>query len=434
MRRPTFIALLVALAMPAHAGVLFGRLRPPPPATEANGPSTSAEVSGDGRVFVFESGATNWVPGSITGGKIVAVDYGTGSVEILSLTSAGVAFNASSFSPSTAGGGRYVVFETLANNLGFGFTTSGFQVVRKDRATGQLALASSDAGGAPATGTASGQARNASVSADGRFVAFRSDATNLVAGTGGNEHIFVKDLQTGAIELASRTASGAIPGGSVVASTAHSLSADGRFLVFQTNAAGIVAGNTGGTILVYVRDRATGTNTLASVATGGAAANSQSDNAAISPDGRFVSFRSFASNLGGSGFVSRVFVHDRTTGTTTPVPLPVVNGSTASGCRESDVSNAGTVVMGCFFPNVADQVFLHAIGQGGAPVLVSGLSGGVPGNQSSAGVVAIDASGASLAFQSVATNLEDGDTNGVSDIFVLADAAVLDGLFADGFE
>jgi Tol biopolymer transport system component len=434
MRATLLLTSLLLAATPAQAQFLFGRLVPPAPAGEPNGPSTVAEVSGDGKVFVFESGATNWVPGSITGGKIVAVDFGADSVQILSQTSTGVAFNASSFSPSTAGSGRYVVFETLANNLGFAVSTSGFQIVRKDRATGQLALASSDAGGAPATGTASGQARNASVSANGRLVAFRSDASNLVAGTGGNEHMFVKDLQSGAIELASRTAAGAIPSGGVVASTAHSLSADGRFLVFQTNAAGIVAGNTGGTILVYVRDRASGTNELVSVATGGAVANSQSDNAAISPDGRFVAFRSFASNLGGSGFVSRVFVRDRAAGTTTAVPFPVVNGSAASGCRESDVSNAGTVVMSCFFPNVADQVFLHQPGQAGTPFLISSDINDVPGNQASAGVVAIDAAGASMVFQSVASNLVGGDNNAVSDIFILADAAVLDGLFADGFE
>jgi hypothetical protein len=220
----------------------------------------------------------------------------------------------------------------------------------------------------------------------------------------------------------------------VVAPTTHSLSADGRFLVFQTNAAGIVAGNSGGTILVYVRDRNTGSNQLVSIAAGGAAANSQSDIATISPNGRFVSFRSFASNLGGSGFLSRVYVHDRTTGTTTPVPLPVVNASTAGGCRESDVSNAGTVVLTCFFSSLPDQVFLHVPGLAGTPLLISSDIADVPGNQAAGGVVAMDASGLSMAFESRATNLTGGDTNAASDIFIFADDALLEGLFADGFE
>lgn len=428
------VAILLALATtPAHAGFVFGRLTPPT-AAEANGPSTAAEVSGDGRVFLFESGATNWVAGSVTGGKIIAVDFGSNTVQSLSSTNTGVAFNAASFAPSTAGGGRFVVFETLANNLGLGVPTAGFQIVRKDRVTGALALASAGATGQPASGSASGQARNSSVSADGRFVSFRSDATNLLGGGGGNEHIYVKDLQTGAIELISRTTSGGFAAGGVLANTAHSMSADGRFVLFQTSSGNIVGGVGSGTIQVYLRDRSLGSTELVSVGAGGVPANSQSDVAAISPNGRFVSFRSFASNLGGVGLPSRVFVRDRVAGTTTPVPFPSVNGSSANGCRESDVSNAGTVVMMCFFPVAQDQIFLHIPGAAGTPFLISSDALDTAGNQASGPEVAIDAAGLSMAFSSRATNLVPNDTNAAADIFILAEEAVLDGLLADGFE
>lgn len=431
---PLHLSLLLALtATPVHAQFVFGRLTPPA-AAEANGGSGAVEVSADGRVFLFESGATNWVAGSITGGKIIAVDLGNESVEVLSTSSTGVPFNASSFAPSTAGAGRYVVFETLASNLGLPVATSGFQIVRKDRASGALALASAGAGGQPAAGSASGQARNASVSADGRFVSFRSDAGNLLAGSGGNEHIYVKDLQTGAIELVSRTASGGFPTVDVAANTAHSMSADGRHVLFQTRAANIVAGVAGGTIQVYLRDRTQGSTELISVGAGGVVANSQSDVAAISPNGRYVSFRSFASNLGAGGVVSRVYLRDRLAGTTSPLPFPAVNGSTANGCRESDVSDAGTVVMNCFFPNVPDQVFLHVPGAAGTPFLLSSDANDVPGNQASSGVVAMDAAGRSMAFESRATNLVPNDTNGVADIFVFIDTGLLTELFANGFE
>ncbi len=433
IHRPLLTALLLLTAVPVQAQFLFGRLTPPA-AAEANGPSTVAEVSGDGRVFVFESGATNWVAGSITGGKIIAVDFGADTVQLLATTSTGVAFNGNAFAPSTAGNGRYVVFETFATNLGLPVSTSGFQIVRKDRASGALALASADASGQPASGSASGQARNASVSADGRFVSFRSDATNLLGGGGSNEHIYVKDLQTGAIELISRTTSGGFAAGGVVANTAHSMSADGRYVLFQTGAANIVGGVSGGSILVYLRDRTLGATELMSVGAGGAAANSQSDVAAISPNGRFVSFRSFATNLGSTNFVSRVFVRDRVAGTTTPVPFPVVNGVTANGCRDSDVSNVGTVVMSCFFTGLFDQVVLHVPGAAGTPFLVSSDANDVPGNQVSGSVVAINDDGLSMAFESRASNLVPGDGNAVSDIFFLADGGVLDGLFADGFE
>lgn len=435
-RRPLALVLiaaaLVATAVPASAQTLFGRLVPPPPETQPNNNSTGATVSNDGRVFAFSSSATNWVPGSITGEKIIVVDFGQDLIQNLSTNSSGNNLNGNSFSPSIAGGGRYVIFETFATNLGI--TSSGWQIVRKDRQTGQLVVASTNSSGQPATGTSSGQARNASVSADGRFVAFRSDASNLMAGNGGNEHIYLKDLQTGTVELVSQTTSGGFPTASVIASTVHSMSADGRFVVFQTNAANIASGVAGGTIQVYVRDRQAGTTELASRGPGGAVGNAQSDFAAISPNGRFVSFRSFATNLGSPSNLSRVFVRDRQAGTTTLVPLPVVNGSTANGCRESDVADTGAVVYSCFFPSIQDQVFLHVPGAAGTPFLVSSNSGGTPGNAISGQTVGIDASGGSLTFQSLASNLVPGDTNNLNDIFILADAAVLDGLFSNGFE
>ena len=428
------LMVLILVAVPAQAQFVFGRLVPPPPALEGNAASSVPDVSDDGRVFVFESGATIWVPGCISGCAIVGVDLGTNQVSIVSTTAGGSALNGSSFSPSTAGSGRFVSFETLANNLGLPVPPSGFQVVRKDRQTGALVLASASASGVPASGSASGQARNSSVSADGRLVSFRSDAANLVAGDSpGTEDVFVKDLQTGAIEVVSLTTSGAFAPAGTVTSTAHSMSADGRFVVFQSTAANLVPGGGGGPILVYVRDRSLGSTSLASVSSTGAAANGQSDFAAISPNGRFVSLRSFASNLGGAG--GRVFVRDRQSASTTAVPFPVVNGNTATGCRESDVSNVGSVVLTCSIGNpLVDQVFLHVPGAAGTPFLISSDSSNNPGNQTSGLGVAVNANGLSMVFPSLANNLVPSDTNGVADNFVLIDVSVLNGLFADGFE
>ena len=146
---------------------------------ETDGASLGPTVSADGKVFVFESTATNWVSGGLTGSKIISVDAVDGSVVNLSTTTAGVPFNGNSFTPGTSRGGRYTAFETQANNLDVGMATSGFQIVRKDRETGALVLVSASAAGAPASGSASGQARNASISGDGRYVVFRSDAGNL---------------------------------------------------------------------------------------------------------------------------------------------------------------------------------------------------------------------------------------------------------------
>jgi hypothetical protein len=427
------LALLLG-STPAAAQFLFGRLTPLAPETEANGSSSQADVSADGRVVVFATSATNWSPGCTTGCTIIAVDLVADSVQVLSRTGAGAALNGNSFAPVASANGRYVAFATQASNLDVGVTTSGAHIVRKDRLTGALQLVSASAAGVPAAGSASGQARNASISGDGRFIAFRSDAANLVPGdVPGTEDIFVKDMDSGAIEAVSRDAGGAFTTAGVTGQTAHSISANGRFVLFQSSAPNIVAGLAGGTIRVYLRDRSLGSTELVSRSSAGEPANSQSDVGAIAPGGRFVAFRSFATNLGAPG-ASRVYLRDRLANTTTPVPLPVL-GATANGCRDSDVSDAGTVVLSCFFPMpTKDQVFVHVPGAAGTPFLISSNAVDAPGNELSGSSVAVDASGLSMVFDSLADNLVVGDGNASADVFVLVAASVLEGVFADGFE
>ena len=429
------LAAMLLTVPAAHAQFLFGRLQPPA-ATEANGPSLVPSVSASGKVFVFESTATNWIAASPTGSKIISVDFAAGNVVNLSTTSAGVAFNGNSFGPSASRTGRYTAFETQADNLGVGVGTTGFQIVRKDRQTGALVLASANAGGAPASGSASGQARNASISGDGRYVVFRSDAGNLVGGDVlGEDDAFVKDLQTGAIEAATLNAAGQFTGVGIGSLSGQSISDDGRYVVYSTSAGNVVSGVGSGTPQVYVRDLVADTTALASRTPAGVPASSQSDLPAISPNGRFVSFRSFATNLAGGPFASRVYVHDRITLAISSVPLPVLNAVTATGCRESDVADNAVVVMTCFFgAGIADQAYLHIPGAAGTPFLISSDANDVPGNQPSGSRVAINANGLSMVFDSRATNLVGNDTNAASDVFILADASVIDGLLADGFE
>lgn len=426
---------LLGSAPAAHPQFIFGRLVPDLPVTEANAPSGDVDVSLDGRTIVLASSADNWFPGQMPGDAVIALDLVSGAIQSRSRTSAGVSLNGNSYEPVVSGDGRYVVFTTQANNLDVGVATSGAQIVRKDRDSGELVLVSASAAGAPASGSASGQARYPSVSADGRFVAFSSDASNLVGGDlAGTEDIFVKDVLTGAIEAVSRDANGSFTATGVTFQTSHSISADGRFVLFQSSAPNLVAGIGSGTIRVYLRDRQLGTTELVSRSSAGEAASSQSDIGALSPDGRFVSFRSFATNLGG-GSGSRVYLRDRVAGTTSPVPLPVVDGVTATGCRESDVSNAGTVLMSCFFAlPVRDQVLLHIPGAAGTPFLVSSDAADQRGNDASGATLAVDASGLSMVFESIASNLVAGDANGAADAFVLIAPEVLERIFADGFE
>jgi len=428
------VSLAAPLAAPARAEFLFGRLVPDAPALEANDASGEVDVSADGLTVVFSTLASNWsAEANGPNLKIVAVDLDTGAIEQVSETSAGVAL--SGIEPAASRDGRYVAFRNNGGALGVGVPTSGWQVVRKDRATGELELVSSSAAGV----ASDRESRDPSISDDGRFVAFRSAAFNLgYANTSSAYYqVYVKDLDSGAIDAASRTLAGTLPD-VVNGMTAHSLSGDGRLVVFSNNADGMVAGldNDSGVAHVYARDVVADATELVTRNSAGQPADRGSDFAAISPGGRYVSFRSFAFNLGGTPDAnSGVYVRDRLLGTTVPVPRPTVAGQLANGCRESDVSDVGTVLLTCYFPTpVRDQVMLHVPGAAGTPFLVSSNAAGVPGDGPSGAAVAMDASGLSMAFDSLAANLAAGDANARSDIFLLIDDGLLYGIFADGFE
>src|SRR5437016_6896835 len=159
------------------------------------------------------------------------------------------------------------------------------------------------------------------LAADGRFVAFGSDATNLVTGdTNAVSDAFVDDRVTGPTERVSVSSAGAEANGT---SFAPAISADGRFVAFPSEATNLVTRDTNGVTDVFVRDRLTGSTERVSVSSAGAEANGTSFAPAIAADGRFVAFASDATNLVGrdtNGAVD-IFVHDRVTGATKRVSV-----------------------------------------------------------------------------------------------------------------
>jgi Tol biopolymer transport system component len=177
------------------------------------------------------------------------------------------------------------------------------------------------------------------VSADGRYVAFHSEATNLVAGdTNGSEDVFVRDRVTGTTERVSIATGGAEGNGH---SSAESISADGRFVAFESQASNLVSGDTNGQADIFVRDRQTGTTERVSRATSGAQGNSLSGGPAISADGRFVAFLSFSTNLvpGDTNGHYDIFVRDRLNGTTERVSV-ATGGTQADGDSYSPAISA----------------------------------------------------------------------------------------------
>jgi Tol biopolymer transport system component len=200
--------------------------------------------------------------------------------------------------------------------LGMSACVSG---IASAQVTERVSVDSNGVQGDAQSGFASYLQLSAGVSNDGRFVAFGSMATNLVPGdTNGKGDIFVRDRLTGTTERVSVDSNG-VEGDEHSGFYGYGMSADGRFVAFDSLADNLAPGDTNAINDIFVRDRLNGTTERVSVATGGAEANNSCIYPSISADGRWVSFLSNATNLvpGDVNGFGDIFVHDRQSGTTT---------------------------------------------------------------------------------------------------------------------
>lgn len=249
--------------------------------------SAGRTISADGRFVAFFSRSSNLVAGDNNlAGDVFVKDLVTGSVTVASADHAGnVGTSESSYeSLCITEDGRYVAFVSSSDNLGLG-------IVVKDTLSGSLAQASTSESGA----LRDCGAGDPSISADGRYVAFQSCANNLVGGIlDHNTNVFVKDMQTGVVTLVSSDDNGN-QGNDI--SYEPSISADGRYVAFASYAANLLPGDEKEKKDVLIKDLQTNAITLASADCSGAIANANSGWPSITPDGRFVSFVSEATNL-----------------------------------------------------------------------------------------------------------------------------------------
>ena len=276
-----------------------------------------------------------------------------------------------SIAPSVAEGGFALAFQSEANNL-VGSGTSGFTDVfyseAYDAGQGQVAFSTYLVSKGLQEAPPNDASRDASISADGRYVAFRSYASNLIAGdTNAAPDIFVADaanLFADPPERVSVTSSEAQIEGYSSALSPSAISSDGRYVAFAVNENVSIDGSSTGNLEdVFVRDRVNGTTNLISKSTAGVPANSSSDMAAISPNGRFVVFRSFASNLVASPSGSRIYLRDRDENTTTDMPLP----PNATSCEDPRVSDFGDILAQCNMNSpIYAQAFLYQPAREGA--------------------------------------------------------------------
>jgi len=304
-------------------------------------------ITPDGRFVAFNSLASNLVPGDVNGvGDVFVRDRVTGTTEIVSVNSSGVQGNFGSgiAPPSISGNGTLVAFDSQATNLEPGQNGQEGVFVH-NRITGKTIEVSVNSSGVEGNGFSLGP----TISRDGRFVVFFSFASNLVSGdTNGAPDIFVRNLSAGTTERVSVDSSGVEGnGGSGGPLDLPDISADGRFVAFSSTATNLVPGDTNGVPDIFVHDRVTGVTERVSVSSTGV----QSDGTSffkpvITPDGRFVAFTDRGTNLvpGDTNFVDDVFVRDRLNGLTERISLNSTGGEAPDGGFRPAISDNGLVV------------------------------------------------------------------------------------------
>ena len=431
--RSANVRRLVALATLAAASVpLVAVSATKGPATELVSVSTggasgsnhskSPAISATGRFVAFESTADDLVPGDTNGRTDVFVrDRKTGTTTRVSVAGDGSQVAEGGYAPSISANGRYVAFMSTDMAIVPGKTSNRPDVIVRDLKTGKNTRASVDSDGNETDGTAY-QPR---LSANGRRVAFGSDATNLVPGdTNGLYDIFVHDVKTGSTVRVSVDSEG---NQQTASGETHAISASGRFVAFSSAAANLAAGDTNGQADIFVHDMKTRRTTRVSTNSDGGEADAACYAPSISTNGRWVSFESSASNLVPIDFLSldQVYLKDVKTGVTTRISGFTVdsegNGPSQSASMTPNgrfavfSSRADNLVAGD--TNSEYDIYLYDVRRG-VLARVSVDSDGLQAEGDDSYESAMSADGRLVAFSSGATNLAPGDANDATDVFV----------------
>jgi Tol biopolymer transport system component len=333
--------------------------------TQGNDDSVDARLSNNFKYVVFSSFADNLVEGDTNGfSDIFLYETQTGVTRLISVDSLGVLkANGGSFTPSVNSSGRFIVYESNANNLVGGDNNLSRDIFLYDGKIHSTTLVSKNSSGEPGN-AASHFAR---IGGRGRYVVYQSDATNLVEGdANGATDIFLYDRKKNLTYLISVTAKGQGNGNSIT----PFISSNGRYIVYASAASNLVDNDTNGKYDVFLYDIFTGLTRLVSADSAGQSANGISLSPRISGNGRYIVYSSAANNLveGDTNNLPDIFRYDTQTGVTARVSV------------KGDGSTQGTGG-GSFSPGISNN-------------------------------------GRYVTYESFADNLVDGDSNGTSDIFL----------------
>jgi Tol biopolymer transport system component len=337
-----------------------------PDGTPANDSSSQPSLSADGQTVAFTSKATNLTAGVAKATTNIYAKSGDGPLILVSSGVGGAATDGSSYQPAVSGNGRFVVFTSNADNLIAGDDNGKPDIFERDLSTGAIRRVSVGAGGAQADGPSS----NPAVSGDGRFVTFASTASNLVGHQAKPaEEVYVYDTAVHRTALVSVGRGGKRQNAAVAApfTQISSISSDGRYVAFDSDATNLTTRPTNAHTNVYVRDRNTHRTTMVSLSNSGDAGTDDSFAPSISPDGHFVIFDSLADDLApGAAPGPNVYLRDLGRSTTTTVDV-----STDSRPRSPEIRT------GLLQQPVVARYGTIAVFESGADNLVGTASNGV---------------------------------------------------------
>jgi len=315
------------------------------------------QASRGGLYVVFDSLGSNLVPGDTNSTFDVFVRMrfaGRPRTERESVGTRGEQADGASFAQGISGDGRFVLFASDATNLVAGDTNKVADLFVRDRGYGMTTRVNVSGTG----GQADNYAADAKITPSGRYVVFRSPATNLVPGdTNGAQDVFLRDRFTGTTERVSVDSAGAqLPGGG----DSPSISADGRYVTFTGH-------DSRGVMEVLLRDRTLGTTRQISVSSRGEPANGMSLRAALSANGRYVAFESTATNLAAASG-QQIYVRDLQAGKTTLASVSNAGGPGNSVSFFPGVSDTGEAVFQSLAHNLLPpgagsttyQIYLHS--------------------------------------------------------------------------
>ncbi|MBI5928326.1 MAG: fibronectin type III domain-containing protein, partial [Chloroflexi bacterium] len=316
------------------------------------------------------------------------------------------------------GDGRYIVFNTLTQASPED-TNSTWDVYIHDRLTCQTNLVSRNNNGQ----VGNSSSYKSSISDDGRWITFMSEATNFAMGTSNTIYqIYLHDQQTGQTTLTSHTSTGT-PGDS--SSFNPRISSDGRFIAFESNAANLVPNDAVPSVSdIYVYDHQTNQITRVSVDSNGNPGNDSSGYPTISDDGRYIAFESYSTNLTSINIARHrnIFVHDRQTGQTSLVSTRIDGTPTLLDSQNAMISGNGRYVVFSAYDHLSSdplepqgQIYLRDIQTGAFELISRAPDGSFADRYSDYPVITPD--GRFVFYITAATNLGDDGPDHISNVY-----------------